>query len=76
VKGKASPYDGNLIYWASRMGKHPEMLKTRATLLKKQKGRCIHCNLLFKENDVIELDHIQPTSLGGKSGYENLQLLH
>lgn len=76
VKGDASPYDGNLIYWSIRMGKHPEMPKTRATLLKKQKGKCTHCNLLFKENDVIELDHIQPSSLGGKSGYENLQLLH
>lgn len=24
VKGEASPYDGNLIYWSSRMAKHPE----------------------------------------------------
>lgn len=76
VKGEASSYDGNLIYWASRMGKHPEMPKTRATLLKRQEGKCAHCNLFFKENDVIELDHIQPTSLGGKNRYENLQLLH
>jgi len=76
VKGEASPYDGNLIYWSSRMGKHPEMPKTRAMLLKRQKGKCAHCHLFFKENDVIELDHIQPTSKGGKDGYKNLQLLH
>ncbi|MCA1904202.1 MAG: HNH endonuclease [Cyanobacteria bacterium KgW148] len=52
------------------------MPKTRATLLKRQKGKCAHCNLFFKENDVIELDHIQPTSKGGKDEYKNLQLLH
>lgn len=52
------------------MGKHPEMPKTRATLLKRQKGKCAHCNLFFKENDVIELDHIQPTSKGGKDEYK------
>ncbi len=76
VKGEASPYDGNLIYWSTRMGKHPEIPKTRATLLKRQKGKCNHCGLHFKENDVIEVDHIHPTSQGGKNGYENLQLLH
>lgn len=76
VKGEASPYDGNLIYWSSRMGKHPEMPKTRATLLKRQNGKCAHCNLFFKENDVIEIDHIQPTNKGGKDEYKNLQLLH
>ena len=25
VKGESSPYDGNLVYWSSRMGKNPEM---------------------------------------------------
>lgn len=76
VKGNASPYDGNLIYWSTRMGKHPEMPKTRATLLKRQKGKCAHCNLFFREGDVIELDHITPKSKGGKNEYKNLQLLH
>ncbi len=56
VNGEASPYDGNLIYWSSRMGKHPEATKRMATLLKLQKGKCTHCGLYFRESDVLEID--------------------
>ena len=38
VKGDASPYDGNLVYWSTRQGKHPEMPTRTASLLKKHKG--------------------------------------
>ncbi len=76
VKGEASPYDGNLVYWSSRMGKHPEMPVRTASLLKKQKGKCAHCGLWFHEEDVIELDHIIPKAIGGKDEYKNWQLLH
>jgi len=76
VKGDASPYDGNLVYWSTRMGKHPEMPKRTASLLKMQKGKCAHCGLFFKDGDIIELDHIIPKSLGGKDEYKNWQLLH
>ena len=76
VKGESSPYDGNLVYWSSRMGKNPEMPNRVATLLKKQKGKCTHCDLFFREDDVIEVDHIIPKLKGGKDEYKNLQLLH
>ncbi|AFZ19045.1 group II intron reverse transcriptase/maturase [Allocoleopsis franciscana] len=76
VKGEASPYDGNLIYWSIRMGKNPEMPKRTASLLKQQKGKCAHCGLYLKDGDVIERDHIIPKSLGGKDEYKNWQLLH
>jgi RNA-directed DNA polymerase len=76
VKGDASPYDGNLIYWSSRMGKHPEATLRMATLLKSQKGKCTHCGLYFREEDVLEIDHKTPKSLGGKDEYKNLQILH
>jgi RNA-directed DNA polymerase len=76
VKGEASPYDGNLVYWSTRLGKHPEMPKRTASLLKKQKGKCAYCGLFFKEGDVIEIDHIIPKSKGGKNEYKNWQLLH
>lgn len=76
VKGEASPYDGNLVYWSTRMGKNPLMLKRTASLLKEQKGKCPHCGLHFKDGDVIELDHIIPKSKGGKDAYKNWQLLH
>ena len=76
VKGDSSPYDGNLIYWSSRRGKHPEVTERVATLLKKQKGKCTHCELYFREGDVLEVDHIIPKILGGKDQYNNLQILH
>src|SRR4028119_2499260 len=76
VKGESSPYDGNLVYWSSRMGKNPEMPSRVATLLKKQKGKCTHCGLFFHEDDVMEVDHIIPKSKGEKDEYKNLQLLH
>jgi RNA-directed DNA polymerase len=75
VKGEASPYDGNWVYWSTRMGKHPETPKSVATLLKKQKGKCLYCGLHFRNEDIREIDHIIPRSKGGKEKYENLQLL-
>jgi len=76
VKGDASPYDGNLVYWSTRMGQNPEVPKTVATLLKKQKGKCTHCGLHLTEQSVMEVDHIIPKSKGGKNEYKNMQLLH
>jgi RNA-directed DNA polymerase len=76
VKGEASPYDGNLVYWSSRMGKHPEVSHIVATLLKRQKGKCAYCEMHFTNESVMEVDHIIPKSKGGKNEYKNLQLLH
>jgi RNA-directed DNA polymerase len=76
VKGDASPYNGNLVYWSTRMGKHPEVPMTVATLLKEQKGKCAQCELHFTEQSVMEVDHIIPRSKGGKNDYKNMQLLH
>jgi RNA-directed DNA polymerase len=76
VKGESSPYDGNLVYWSTRMGNNPEMPIGVSKLLKKQKGKCTHCKLFFREENVMEVDHIIPKSKGGKDEYRNLQLLH
>ena len=76
VKGEKSPYDGDLIYWSTRMGRHPEMPYSKAIKLKKQKGKCDWCGLYFREGDVLEEDHIISTALGGRNVYDNLQLLH
>ena len=78
VKGDRSPFDGDTVYWSSRLGKHPEMPGRKAKLLKQQKGKCPWCGLHFldKERDVMEVDHLTPRALGGKDEYENLQLLH
>jgi RNA-directed DNA polymerase len=76
VKSDKSPYDGDTVYWSTRMGKHPEMPSRKAYLLKKQKGKCTHCGLSFQEWDALEVDHIIPIALRGKDEYNNLQLLH
>jgi RNA-directed DNA polymerase len=76
VKGESSPYDGNLIYWSTRLGNNPEMPSKVAKLLKRQKGKCAHCELYFREYDVMEVDHRIPKSQGGKDSYNNWDLLH
>lgn len=58
------------------MGNNPEMPKRVTTLLKRQKGKCAHCGLYFRESDVMEVDHRIPKSQGGKDSYDNWQLLH
>jgi len=77
VKGDASFFDGNVVYWASRLGRHPELPKSQAELLKRQRGRCAWCGLFFTDvHEVLESDHRQPRSLGGKDGIQNRDLLH
>ncbi len=69
-------YDGNLTYWSTRLGQNPELNKRVATLLKRQKGKCQHCGLIFRDSDKWEVDHIIPLSRGGKDRWDNIQLLH
>jgi RNA-directed DNA polymerase len=76
VKDKASPFDGNWMYWSERRGKYPGTSTRVATLLKTQKGTCNHCRLSFTSEDLLEVDHIIPKVLGGNDLYNNLQLLH
>ncbi len=76
VQGKRSPFDADWVYWSSRMGKHPQISKRVALLLKRQKGMCAHCRLYFKDRELLEIDHIIPHSQGGKDEFDNLQLLH
>ena len=76
VIGSRSPFDGDWVYWSSRMGRHPEAGTRISYLLKRQKGQCAHCKLYFKHGDLLEVDHQQPRSSGGSDRYDNLQLLH
>lgn len=77
VKGDASPFGGDVVYWASRLGRHPELSVGRALLLRRQRGRCAWCGRLFLNlEEVIEVDHRLPRALGGQHGHRNRQLLH
>ena len=76
VKGTASPYDGNLLYWSQRLSKHYLFSGTLGRLLRKQKGRCTWCGRLFTDEDQVEIDHILPRSLGGGEQLSNKYILH
>ncbi|MFM6454272.1 MAG: group II intron reverse transcriptase/maturase [Planktothrix sp.] len=76
VRPEASPYDGNWTYWSTRKGTSFDVPKRVSTLLKKQKGKCNFCGQYFTPEDIVEIDPILPTTLGGKNEYNNLQLLH
>lgn len=76
IQGTRSPYDGDWAYWSTRLGRYPMQTKSRAFLLKKQKGKCNFCDLLFRQEDLLEIDHIIPKHNGGKDKKINLQLLH
>jgi RNA-directed DNA polymerase len=57
VKGNASPFDGNLLYWAKRLQQsHPLTMSRLGALLHKQQGKCRWCELLFQEGDLLGPD--------------------
>ncbi len=76
VKGTASPYDGNLLYWAKRLKQHPLVTNEKAKLLKIQQWQCPRCGLYFKDGDLLEVDHSIPTALGGKNDLSNKWVFH
>ena len=73
VKGNASPFDGNITYWVGRNSKLYDGPTVGA--IKRQRGRCTHCNRLFMEIDgAVELHHID----GNHNNWDrkNLVALH
>jgi RNA-directed DNA polymerase len=76
VDGAASPFNGNLIYWATRTGKSALIPPNKARLIKEQKGRCGICGEFFLPDDIIERDHIVPKALGGKNLRNNVDVVH
>jgi RNA-directed DNA polymerase len=73
VKGNASPFDGNLIYWAQKTGKSLLIPDYKARLIREQHG---HCGDLFIPDDIIERDHIIPKSLVGLNRGDNVHAVH
>jgi RNA-directed DNA polymerase len=76
VRTAASLFDGNLVYWAPRLQRHPETGVTLGRLLRAQGGRCAAGGLLFLLEDRLEIDHIQPARQAGGPQRANLQALH
>src|SRR6266566_4255058 len=76
VRGSSSPYDGKLLYWGKRLKQHPLVNNEKAKLLQMQKGQCPRCGLYFRDGDLLEVDHIVPTALGGKDNRSNKWVYH
>jgi RNA-directed DNA polymerase len=61
VEGRQSPYNGDWVYWTSRLGRYPGLTRRAGILLKRQAGRCTWCKLYFRDGDELrEVDHITP----------------
>lgn len=76
IKGNASPYNGDHLYWAKRTEKYSGYNHRISKLIKIQKGYCARCGTPFIPEDIIEVDHITPRTKGGSDRYTNLQALH
>lgn len=74
VKGSKSPYDGDFAYWATRMGRYPLTPNRISTLLKHQLGKCRHCQLYMKTDDVLEVHHLNDNHNDNR--IDNLALVH
>ena len=76
VRGDKSYFDGDVIYWSSRKGTHPELPNRVAKLLKRYRGKCAECGLMFVADDLIEVDHTIAKEDRGTDKFDNLQPLH
>ena len=74
VRGEASPFDGEWVYWGARLGRDPTKPKRVIRLLKQQHGRCPHCGLRFTTEDVLEVHHQDGNH--NNNDLTNLVLLH
>jgi RNA-directed DNA polymerase len=76
IIGTSSPFNGDNVYWGKRTLNKGSWNTRQRKLIKVQKGYCPFCNNPFLFDSVVEVDHIKPSSKGGKDVYSNLQLLH
>jgi RNA-directed DNA polymerase len=70
-----SPFDGDWIYWSSRLGRHPGIPPAVARLMHTPGGTCAHGGLYVTPADVVETDHRVPRSHGGSRHLATIQLL-
>lgn len=71
VQGGRSPFDGDWLYWSSRLGRYPGVSHWLARVLRRQKGRCAYCGLYFMPGALMELHHV-----GGRGGSGKLAAVH
>src|SRR5262249_25153747 len=49
VQGTRSPFDGDWVYWSSRLGRSPELSTRTTKLLQRQQGKCAWCGLYLRK---------------------------
>jgi RNA-directed DNA polymerase len=76
VAGNRSPYDGDWVYWSTRLGYHPDVPPRVARLLKRQKGRCLVCGMWFRDGAVLVVRQLISFARGGSNWSHNQLLLH
>ena len=74
VKGNRSPYDGDWLYWGSRLRSYPGIGPLKSSLLRIQAGKCKHCELNFQLDSLIEVHHLDGNHDNNRR--QNLALLH
>lgn len=74
VQATRSPFDGDWLYWGTRLGKDPTKPDRETALLKVQQGRCKFCGGLFMASDMIEVHHKDRNR--NNNARHNLELLH
>jgi RNA-directed DNA polymerase len=74
VQGEKSPYDGDWVYWGTRLGRDPTRPGRVIRLLRQQQGRCGGCGLPLTTEDVMEIHHRDGDRRNDR--YANLALLH
>jgi RNA-directed DNA polymerase len=80
VRGRSSPYDPKLrSYWQERTKRtiaRQTYSQVRLELLRRYGYRCGMCWMPFREDELIEEDHITPRHTGGSDALENKRLVH
>ena len=80
VRGRSSPYDPKLrSYWHERTKRtiaRQTYSQVRLSLLRRYGYRCGMCWMLFREDELINEDHITPRHAGGSDALENKRLVH
>ena len=74
VQSHRSPYDGDWVYWGTRLRHYPGLSARTSYLLHRQNGKCLYCGLSFRLSDGMETHHRD----GNHNHHhrQNLALLH
>lgn len=76
IKEKASPYDGNHLYWAKRTEKYSGFNHRVSKLMRVPSDCYVRSGVSFTSEDHSEVDRIIPRAKGGSKRYKNLQALN